>query len=95
MSDQAPDDDRPRATNADVAREAFIHSLASNLAFLGLVLAVNVAVAKRDTIILAWRRATARRRHGGIQARIDREVAAFRADLDEITHAAGGLTDEP
>lgn len=92
MDDQTPHPGKP--TDADVARQAFISSVASNVAMLAIVLAVNVAIAKRDTITRAWRRAVGTAHQSARRAHEARELAEFRRDLSEIDHALGAL-DEP
>jgi hypothetical protein len=79
----------PPPTDADIARQAFISSVASNVAMIAVVLAVNVAVAKRDVITRAWRRATGAAQKNARRAHESRELAAFRRDVSEISHAIG------
>lgn len=84
-----------RAADADVARQAFIHSVCSNLGMIAVVLAVNLAIAKRDAITRAWLRVARSRRQAARQEAINRAVSEFRGELDEITHSMGMLDDEP
>ena len=85
MSDRpAPPERRP--SDAEVARAAVVHAVASNLAMLAVLVAVNVAVAKRDTITRGARRAVGLVRHSAEQARIAGEVASFARDVAEISH---------
>lgn len=43
-----PDEDRP--TDADVARQAAIQSLVSNLVYLAVMIGFTIAITKRDAI---------------------------------------------
>jgi hypothetical protein len=81
----APDSVRP--SDAEIARAAVIHALASNLAMLAVVVAVNVAIAKRDSITRAGRRAVALVRPDAEEGRFAAELADLARDVCEISHA--------
>ena len=89
--DQAPEDGQ-RRTGAEVARAAVISGVAENLALLGLMLAVNIMIAKRDAFRRAGQRAVAAVRHDDRRGRIARELAEFRREVSEISAAGGSLT---
>lgn len=96
MNEDQHQDQAPAApeTDVDLARRAFIHAVCSNLGMLAVVLAVNLAIAKRDAITRTVRRMSLSRRQAARQAAINRAVSEFRGELDEITHAVGGLLDD-
>ena len=75
-----------RSADAEIARAAVIHALASNLAMIAVVVAVNVIVAKRDTITRAGRRAVALVRAEDGEGRFAAELAELARDVCEISH---------
>lgn len=85
--DQAPDDARR------VARDALISSVVSNVGMFAVIIALNVAVAKRDVIKQHWQRARAIVGYRPGAARESREVAEFARDVADISHA--GVISEP
>jgi hypothetical protein len=74
-------------SDGEVARAALIQSVVSNVAMLAIVVALNVAVAKRDAITRAARRTVASVRQDARQDRERRALAEFRAEVAEISHA--------
>jgi hypothetical protein len=74
-------------SDGEVARAALIQSVVSNMAMLAIVVALNVAVAKRDAITRAARRTVASVRQDARQDRERRALAEFRAEVAEISHA--------
>lgn len=83
-----------RSAYADVATRAAVQSAASYLALVVVVVAVNVGVARRQAIVRAYLAAVAKVRQDARRAREAGQLADFRRDISEISHAAGGLTDE-
>jgi hypothetical protein len=76
----------PENGDRQAARDAAVAALADNLVFLVLLVAMNVAIAKRDVILRGWRRAQAIISHDPAGAREARELAEFRRDISEISH---------
>jgi hypothetical protein len=79
--------DSVRQSDAEIARAAVVHALASNLAMLAVVVAVNVAVAKRDAITRAGRRAVAYVRDEADEGQMRAQLAELAADVCQISHA--------
>jgi hypothetical protein len=79
--------DSVRQSDAEIARAAVVHALASNLAMLAVVVAVNVAVAKRDAITRAGRRAVAYVRDEADEGHVPAQLAELAADVCQISHA--------
>ena len=75
------DDDRP--TDADIARQAAIHSLVSNLVYLAVMVGFTVALAKRDTLgrlvmrARRWARPGEPEHLGQAMAELHRDIARF------------------
>ena len=86
--------DQTRPSDAEIARAAVVHAVASNLAMLAVLVAVNVAVARRDQITRAGRRALAYVRQEPDEGAIAAELGELAADVCRISHA-GRLLDEP
>lgn len=85
MAAARPDSVRP--SDAEIARAAVIHALASNLAMLAVVVAVNVAIARRDAITRAGRRAIAYVRQEADEGQIAAELGELARDVCQISHA--------
>ena len=81
MSEQRP------ASSADTAREAAISQAVSVLVYIGIALAINAAITKRDVIWRTCERARRWYRRDPARERENREVAGLRRDLSEIEHS--------
>lgn len=74
-----------RASDAEIARAAVIHAVASNVGMLAVVVAVNVIIAKRDALTRARNRVVALVRHDD-PAHVSAALAGFRRDVCLISH---------
>jgi len=74
-------------TDAELARAAVVQAVASNLAMLAVVVAVNVAVARRDAITRAGRRAVSWVRQEPDEGAVRAELAELARDVCQISHA--------
>lgn len=74
-------------SDAELARAAVVQAVASNLAMLAIVVAVNVAIARRDAITRAARRAVAYVRQEPDEGAIRAQLAELARDVCHISHA--------
>lgn len=81
------DDGEAGRTRADVARDAMVQSLVSNVVYLAVMVGFTVALANRDRIgrlVLA-----VGRRWSAARAAEERAVAEFRAEISGLEHGHG------
>lgn len=83
MSDQ---EQRP-ASSADMAREAAINQAVSLVVYIGLALAINAAIMKRDAIWRAVQRVKRWYRRDPARERESRLLAELRRDISAIDHS--------
>lgn len=82
------DEQAPRAaSSADMAREAAINQAVSLVVYIGLILAINAAILKRDAIWRAAQRVKRWYRRDPKRERESRLLAELRRDISAIEHA--------
>lgn len=82
--DQAPDAEGGRPSPADLARDAALQSLVSNMVYLAVMLGFTLALANRDRLgRLALRLG---RKWSAARAAEERAVAEFRRELSDYDH---------
>lgn len=79
----------PDNSSRDVARDAAIRQAVSLAVYIGMVLALNVAFAKRETLLMQWRRLARWRRKDAARVREDAEVAEFRREISSWERGGG------
>lgn len=91
--DQDEGRDRGRST-ARIARDAAVEQSVATLAYIGITVAVSVAVLKRDALWRLWRRLTVRPAPPG-EVEAEAALADLRRDLSAIEHADGARPGAP
>lgn len=70
-----------------MAREAAINQAVSLIVYIGLALAINTAIVKRDALWRAWQRAKRWYHYSARDEHEARALAELRRDLSEIEHS--------
>lgn len=96
MTGEHPDE---RPGDAELARQAFVTSLAGNIAMVAVVLGVQIALSRRESLTLAVRRLAGIHTRHSRAAQVSHELAGLAYDVCRISHAdlTGGTggTGEP
>jgi hypothetical protein len=86
-------DEQSGRSDAQVAREAAIHQIVSQLVYIGVIVAVSWAISNRDMI---WRlRERARNRFARPADPHAAQVAAFRREVADISRGSDGPDTDP
>ena len=80
-------DERTPASSADMAREAAINQAVSLVVYIGLALAINAAIMKRDALWRAWAGVKRWYRYDARREAEARAVAELRRDISQIEHS--------
>lgn len=81
------DEQRTPPSSADMAREAAINQAVSLVVYIGLALAINAAILKRDALWRAWHRVRRWYHYDAAKEREARALAELRRDLSAIEHS--------
>lgn len=93
--DLADEDTRDRGrTTARIARDAAVEQSVATLAYIGITVAVSIAILKRDALWRLWRRLTVRPTPPG-EVEAEAALADLRRDLSRIEHAADARPARP
>lgn len=74
-------------SSADIVREAALSQAASLLVYIGISVAITVAIAKRDALTRAWMRYKRWARRDPEKIRRSRLLAELRRDISLIEHS--------